>query len=444
MEKNCTIYIYTDREITPRLLYTLKIIFKEISGINYICTSNIDDFHSFKGAKISYGKSKIGNIPFIPDTGLLFETGISKHKPEITFDGETPILYKSNDRTGIVHFDILSASFYLLSRYEEYQPYTPDIHGRFPAYASLLYKHNLLQTPLVNLWIDLLIKQLLLIYPFLNLKQSRYSYIPTIDIDSTWAFKHKPLLRTFAGLLKSFTHFDFSDVCSRLMVLSRLIDDPFDTFKLIEEIHNDKEKPIFFFLLGKYGKYGKNIPARNSHQAALIKRLAKKFYIGIHPSYKTFNDPITLSKEISLLEQIIERPVTKSRHHFLRINIPETYRSLIKENISEDYSLGYAEAPGFRAGVCNPFSFYDLTKEEETKLKIIPLTIMDGTLKDYLLLNTKDSFELIKELNNTVRKYNGVFVSLWHNESLKDKERWRGWDNLYKQLTEYCKGNMMI
>ena len=39
-------------------------------------------------------------------------------------------------------FDVFSASFYLVSRYEEYLPYVKDMYERFQAENSLAYKHN--------------------------------------------------------------------------------------------------------------------------------------------------------------------------------------------------------------------------------------------------------------------------------------------------------------
>jgi hypothetical protein len=49
-------------------------------------------------------------------------------------------------------FDIFSASFYLLSRYEEYINPHYDLHNRFKAEESLAFKNGFLQIPLVDLW----------------------------------------------------------------------------------------------------------------------------------------------------------------------------------------------------------------------------------------------------------------------------------------------------
>jgi hypothetical protein len=109
---------------------------------------------------------------------------------------------------------------------------------------------------------------------------------------------------------------------------------------------------------------------------------------------------------------------------------------LIENDILDDYTMGYASQPGFRASICTPYYFYDLDVERETPLRINPFAVMDGTLKDYMDLTPADAFEIIDNLITEVKKVNGVFISLWHNESLSDKLRWKGWRNLYEKLLE--------
>ena len=64
--------------------------------------------------------------------------------------------------------------------------------------------------------------------------------------------------------------------------------------------------------------------------------------------------------------------------------MPETYRNLIEFDITDDYTMGYAAQPGFRASTCSSFNFYDLDREQETKLRVHPFCIMDASLRHYL------------------------------------------------------------
>jgi hypothetical protein len=99
--------------------------------------------------------------------------------------------------------------------------------------------------------------------------------------------------------------------------------------------------------------------------------------------------------------------------------------------------MGYASQAGFRAGICVPFSFYDLDMEVETPLFIHPFMIMDGTLADYLKLTPDEAFEYICRLTDEVKAVGGTFVSLWHNESLGGQGRWKGWPEVYEKMIQY-------
>lgn len=51
----------------------------------------------------------------------------------------------------------------------------------------------------------------------------------------------------------------------------------------------------------------------------------------------------------------------------------------------------------------------------------LPLTVMDRGLFGYQELTPEEGLQRIKDLINTVEKYNGLFILLWHN-SLDDLE----------------------
>jgi len=148
---------------------------------------------------------------------------------------------------------------------------------------------------------------------------------------------------------------------------------------------------------------------------------------------------ILLKKEKLRLENILNRPILKSRQHYLRIDMPDTYQNKVNLEIQEDYSMGYASQYGFRASTCSPFYFYDLDYEIQTPLKIFPFAVMDGTLRDYLQLSNKRAYEVIVKLANEVKKVDGTFITIFHNETLSNRGRWRRWKKLYidifKQLS---------
>ena len=146
------------------------------------------------------------------------------------------------------------------------------------------------------------------------------------------------------------------------------------------------------------------------------------------------SDKEVLKKEKERIEKIINVPTKYSRQHYLRVSIPETYQNLIDLEIEEDYSMGYADSVGFRAGTCTPFYFYDLDFEIQTPLKIYPFTLMDTTLNDYMQLTPKQSLGKIAELLKEVKAVNGTFITLFHNESMSGYLRWRGWSRVYETM----------
>ena len=196
---------------------------------------------------------------------------------------------------------------------------------------------------------------------------------------------------------------------------------------------------IYFFLLADYGYNDKNISHTSKKFQSLVKSMSDYAKVGIHPSWASNAQPSKLLTEIKRLEHIVKREVIRSRQHFLRIDLPTTYRRLIDVGVTEDFSMGYASEVGFRAGTSLPFYFYDLDMEVETKLRVRPFAVMDGTLNEYMSLPVDDAQYLIKDLMDRVKEVDGIFMSLWHNETVSDNRHWKEWKQVYEfTLEEAC------
>jgi len=169
----------------------------------------------------------------------------------------------------------------------------------------------------------------------------------------------------------------------------------------------------------------------------LVQSIAGNSEIAIHPSFTSNKNTNLLKSEKEKLEKLSEQEITKSRQHFLILRFPETYRNLIKLGIKEDYSMGYVCTPGFRAGTCTPFYFFDLKANKSKELKIIPFALMDVGLKDYNKLNAETASREIEKIIENVKKVKGLFVSLWHNESLGNKKKWKNWKITYEKMIKH-------
>lgn len=428
--------IYSPKR-SSRVRYTFRLVFHDLLRINYHITTDIDEFQSSDLPKFIYGEKAFSDNLFFRSSGLLFQRGVENIEiRSVEYKGVNALFPIYNPQSKLP-FDIFSAIFYLVSRYEEYQPFVRDPHGRFTANLSKSVELKILDKPVVNIWALELKKIILEKYPEVRFIERKYKFVPTYDIDNAFAFAQKGLVRTVGGYILDLKDFNWSDIVQRTKVVFGGKHDPFNTFELqIEYQKKYMLRPIYFILFGRYGRFDKNINIRNKTFRFLIKRLGDYATIGIHPSYNSVEHPEYVPFETGKLSEVINQEVFRSRQHFLRIVLPVTYSNLLEYDITNDYSMGYAALPGFRAGICSTYNFYNLDMEEETKLRIHPFAVMDGTLKDYMHLTPADAIIQIKKLIDEVKKVNGTFISLWHNESLSDKKRWKGWRKVYEELLE--------
>jgi len=424
---------------TNRLHYIFDLIIKDLLGISFKFTNDNETFTSFNGPKFHYGNNQFWNEPFQKATNLLFEHDITEKELKIVDYKDVKAFFPVYNDKSVFPFDIFAASFYLVTRYEEYLPHINDKYNRFQAKDSILFKMNMLEKPLVNIWAIELGNILTAIYPNLQLKKKTFTFIPTYDVDAAWAYKHKGIFRTVASSARDFLNFDFQELKKRWRVIFGKENDPFDTFDLQLKLQKEFNlRPKYFILCGEYDLNDKNISMRNTNFQNLIKRLGDYARVGIHPSYNSFLNKDKVNMEINRLSRVLNREITISRQHFLRLQMPLSYQILIDLDVTDDYTMGYASLAGFRAGIADTFRFFDLEHDNVTNLNIHPFALMDGTMRDYLELNTNESFEKAQNLINEVKKVNGTFILLWHNETLSDEKRWKGWRQLYRQILEYA------
>ncbi len=424
-------------EITPRIRYTYKTILQEFFGLETGFTDNLEDFKSFQRVKINYSHEicQSGEVYIVP-CGLLSEQGIRKIELTIEFKADLPFFFKTDNAAADLTYDLPAMIFFMLTRYEEYWDFSGDRFGRFTAKESLAGKFGFLRTPVVNLWVRELEKCILRKFPEVSVKKPAYRFQPTYDIDLAWAFSNRGM-RGFAGWLKDFMRLDFKKVRRRNLSIRDNSKDPFHAYDLLKEIHETFDlHPIWFFLMGNYGGVDKCINWKNAAFRELIRSVAPQARVGIHPSFASNDDFLLLEKEIMKLGVIKKGPVKKSRQHYLSLSFPGTYRNLIRAGVKSDYSMGFADDIGFRAGIAGEFNWYDLEKETETALRIIPFQVMDVTLKQYLNLSPEDAWRTVERILDQVKKTGGVFSTLWHNSSFSAFHGWSGWEEVYRKIIE--------
>jgi hypothetical protein len=211
--------------------------------------------------------------------------------------------------------------------------------------------------------------------------------------------------------------------------------DPYEVYDYILGcIENYSSDTRFFFPTGDHSKYDKNPSWKSLEYRDLINKIAAKFNIGIHPSYYAGEKYQLLGSETGRLKTMAGKDINSCRYHFLRLFMPFSYRNLTLQGITEDFSMGYPDEPGFRAGIARPYFFYDLAEDKQTSLKIIPFQVMDGTLFQYKNLEPVTAGDVIFRLIDETRRVGGLFVSIWHNTSLLDTPEWKGWREIFEQM----------
>lgn len=428
-------------KLTNRLGYTLKVIFTHVLHADYSITSDEQYFLQWGDAKLSYGPKRLGDSLFIKSHSLLFETTIEEQEPHAECHDGQWILYPVYGRDLDFDFDPLAATFFMVTRYEEYLPHREDEHGRFCPEESLAMQAGFLDQPVVDQWAQLIRKKINQRYADTPIAGPSYHFVQTVDIDAAWRYSHKGIFRTVVGATRDlFSWHQPDEVARRFKVLLHREQDPYDTFDYILELHKkiSGSQLIFFALLADYGQYDKPASYLNPHFRELLQHLDDYANMGIHPGYHTLENPMASDKEIKRLEDILHRPTVRSRFHFLRLQLPRSYRILQHAGIKNDYTMGYADVVGFRAGISSPYPFYDLERDHENELLIHPFCVMDTTLKKYLRLTPEEGLKEYKRIIDRVREVEGTFCCIVHNQNLNTLDGWEGWKEVYEQMVEYA------
>ncbi|MDQ2863573.1 MAG: polysaccharide deacetylase family protein, partial [Bacteroidota bacterium] len=404
---------------SSRIRYIFNTIFYYEYGINYNVTSDVNKFLNHKGEQINYSDKRFGDEFYIKASPLLSENFIEKKNVSVGKKNDTIILFP-NDEQCDIGFDVFAAAFYMLSRYEEYLPFTPDQYGRYKASDSLAYKNNFLIIPVVDQWLMILKENLQQRFPSLVFKETTFKAIITYDVDVAYKFRGRSFIRNAGSSLKDVFKLNFKILINRYNILTDKVKDPWDTYDYLKEIITQNNLPsIFFFLVADSSENDRNLSYKNRVMNDLINTIKTFSDIGIHPSFKSSVLIKKIAEEKERLEHISEKKVTKSRQHFLKFTLPETYNALVAAGIKEDYSMGFPYEPGFRAGTSKLFYFYDLKNEKSSSLKIFPMTLMDSSFINSKL-SQSEIIDTVSNLIKEIRAVNGAFISIWHNHTVSD------------------------
>jgi hypothetical protein len=223
------LYIYSPI-VSNRLKYVFDTLLHERLGLTLVYLHNTETYQQAKGAKLNYSHQPIAIQELhIRPYGLLEATNITSQSISIQYSVHSTPYFFQVVPTKDFAFDVFSAAFFLLTRYEEYLPFQADIHNRFSVSQSHFRDPNFLYRPIIEEWVSLLRQKLLQMFPFLTFYASKFVFQPTYDIDLAWAFLHRNWQRTIGGFLNDAKAGSLRKMKQRWQVLMNKKQDPYDT-----------------------------------------------------------------------------------------------------------------------------------------------------------------------------------------------------------------------
>ena len=413
----------------PRLRYIADLLLREILGLSWEIVT--DKRKLGKYPVINYSDDNIPGSVKISPVPLIYETGVNSQEITVKEWKSLPVFFQTSSDSDIP-FDIFAASFYLVTRYEEYLDFVPDEFGRFKASGSLAFIHGFLEIPVIDMWARELAIALVRKFQTLAFKRNNFEALLTVDIDEPFAYPGKGLF----GSISRFIH-DLASKPGRVEhrpeAIARGAKDPYEVFDYILEcINRIGTQTNFFIPVGNRSEFDKNPSWKNEEYRKLIRKIAEIFKVGLHPSYRASTLFPVLATEMGRLKTILKKDITSSRFHFLKMTIPGSYINLSAAGITEDFSMGYQDEPGFRAGIARPFMFYNVSEDIVTNLRIFPFQVMDVTLTGYKNMSPDAAKETIGNMLLQTRKVGGLFASIWHNTTLLETPECQCWRDLFE------------
>ncbi len=408
--------LYTN-ENSPAFLYSAKIFFELISGFKLTIRPLSEANSAIKG--VVYAKKAVNMLPLLEQISLSNSETDFVPKNNIDYQGYTFPFKSSNN--SIMPYDPIALTLLLLtSPQEQLQIGKYDIHTRYIDQNSWIKTYSMDKFPLLNIASEHFLKIYQKYDYSIKIATKEYSYTPTFDIDIAFAHSAKTFYQHILSYLLLLKKFDINNLTQKTLINFFNKSDPFNVFDFIlKELEKNNLTAIFFVMTANRGEFDKNNFYNSKKYIELISKISKNHIIGIHPSYNSFNNnKKILIEEISRLEKIIKKPITHSRQHYLRQQIPNSWKILIENGIEHDYTAGYSNDYGYKFGTYSTFPAYDFIEQQELSLKIHPFGFMDTAFYKYLKYDNNKIFETIKNEANIAKQNNYQISSVWHNYAM--------------------------
>jgi len=361
--------------------------------------------------------------------------------------GENYIEIQDNESKTIeCGIDIFASVYFMLSRWEEYSNKVRDDHDRFPASASLAYKHGFLGCPIVDEYADLLWNMMKYLGYKGERKKTSYQMLLTHDVDEPFEFIGKSSFLILKNILGDvLKRKDLRSARRKLLSLglnneNKLRYDNYFTFDYIMDQSEKRDlRSAFYFLPSGSPEQNSRINIDNKLMIDLLRTISQRGHeIGIHGHYDTYDNEEAFIQDVEKLKQLLEADkidskVLGGRQHYLRWKMPKTYYNYQNAGLHYDSTLSYADVAGFRCGTCKEFPPFDFINRKQFDIVERPLIAMECSVIDERYMNlgySEKALQYFKKLKDECRKHNGNFVLLWHNSRLRDEKEKRFYEQV--------------
>ena len=354
-------------------------------------------------------------------------------------DGVSFITLYGNDKVEhsgnitLLGADLIASAFFMLTRWEESVVTARDAFGRFSGINALAHQMGFLERPVVEEWAAA-------IRSFLHLPAPKHAPSPVVlscDVDHPQLWPSALSRgRTLAGALwRDAQSGRWSETRWWRQAAMGKAGDPFDTFEQLMSWGEQNNSAVQFNFLSKRPRsydcwYDLNHPFVRRLLAVIHQR---GHTTGFHPSREAAADPKRFEQELRDLRAVTRAEVHTGRNHYLMFNAPETWQMWENEGLKTDSTTGYHDLPGFRCGICRPFTVFNFRTRQMLKLQEQPLVAMEVTFAQYLRFDPEQTLNKLTALKAQCDAHGGEFTLLWHNSSF-NTPFWAPYRPVFEQI----------
>jgi hypothetical protein len=411
--------------LTPRIKYIFNFILKDILKAEVEFTGNSQYFLQSEHIKISYGDEPLGDELFFKATALLFANKLEEIKLKTVSFGEYQVPFPVEQSA--LPFDVFAASFFMISRYEEYL-HQQKTQEEFKPSKSYQHKWRILDRPIVDEWALIIKSVIKKKHPDFKFHEKKFLHQPTIHFNIAPNLPEGFFSRTrfiFSAVFRKENNY-LSSQFDRLTGIG--INNEQVLGQVSQMFASKKSRPLYFVDFP-------DVPMDYIRVNGVAKTLSDQSVGILRPCANNKEKMTGIKDGLIKLKKCYPNAIPLTSQQLETLKFPICYLNILNSGITSDYSMGYDNVPGFRAGTCTPFNWYDLQLE-----KVTPLVVNSYCLTDYILqfLTREAATKILHQYINAVKVVNGTFYSSWNLKSLSDYPKYKKLRSLFGEMLSYA------